>query len=507
MSENYVLEMKDITKRFPGVLALDKVRLSVRKGTVHALMGENGAGKSTLMKVLLGLYKADAGTIVFKGQEVSFSGPSDALKHGIAMIHQELANMPERTVAENMFLGREMTGKGRIFIRERTMEKESLKIFRKLNIEIDPKAKMKELTVAQQQLCEIAKAVSCDADLIIMDEPTSSIMEDDAENLFRIIRELLEKEITVIYISHKMDEIFKISDDITVFRDGTYVDTKRAESLNQNTLISMMVGREITDFYQKKEVQIGETVLKVEGLSSGKIFRDISFELRRGEILGFAGLVGAGRTEIMETIFGIRKKTKGDIFVHGRQAIIHSPKDAIRHNIGFLTEDRKASGCFLSLSVNRNTYIASIDKYSRLGIVSRKKTSRAAEEMRKTLSIKIPGIEQLMENLSGGNQQKVLIGRWLLIEPQILIVDEPTRGIDVGSKTVIHRLLSELAAKGTSIILISSEMPEVIGMSDRIIVLHEGEMTGILEKKEFDQERIMALSSGISSTEEDRYVK
>lgn len=501
MGENYVLEMQDISKRFPGVQALDKVQLKVRKGTVHALMGENGAGKSTLMKILLGLYKPDEGKIRFKNSQVSFNGPSDALNNGIAMIHQELANMPERTVFENMFLGREITGKNKIFLDEKSMVKGCTEIFRNLNININPNNKMKELTVAQQQLCEIAKAVSCDADLIIMDEPTSSITEEDASNLFDIIDSLLKKGITIIYISHKMDEIFKVSDEITVFRDGTYVDTKYAKDINQNILISMMVGREITDFYHKQEVDIGETVLKVENLSSEKIFQNISFELRKGEILGFAGLVGAGRTEIMETIFGLRKKTTGTIYLNQKEVKINTPRDAIRHNIGFLTEDRKDSGCFLPLSVNRNTYIASINKYTKYGVVSRRRTSTVTEKMRETLAIKIPGIEQLMKNLSGGNQQKVLIGRWLLIEPNILIVDEPTRGIDVGSKTVIHKLLSDLAARGTSIILISSEMPEVMGMSDRLVILHEGKITGILNRDEFNQEAIMALSSGIVEQE------
>ncbi len=499
MEERYILEMNDITKKFPGVLALDRVQLKVKKGTVHALMGENGAGKSTLMKVLLGLYKPEGGEIIFKGEKVRFKGPNDALRHGIAMIHQELANMPDRTVAQNMFLGREIFGKIKPLLDDRKMEEESRKIFDNLNIDINPKAKMKNLTVAQQQLCEIAKAVSCNADLIIMDEPTSSIMENDAENLFDIIRNLLKKGITIIYISHKMDEIFRISDEITVFRDGQYVDTKTASEINQNVLISLMVGREIKDFYQKKLVDIGETVLKVENLSCGKLFQNISFELRKGEILGFAGLVGAGRTEVMETIFGIRKKTSGEIYINGKPVKINSPKDAIFHNIGFLTENRKESGCFLSLSVNRNTYIAAIRQYARLGFVNDRKTKADAEKMRETLSIKIPDINQLMGNLSGGNQQKVLIGRWLLIQPDILIIDEPTRGIDVGSKTVIHSLISELAANGTSIIMISSEMPEVMGMSDRIIVLHEGNMMGCLDRSEFDQETIMAYSSGIGN--------
>ena len=500
MEGKYILEMQDITKKFPGVLALDKVRLKVRKGTVHALMGENGAGKSTLMKVLLGLYKPDGGQIVFKEQQVHFAGPSDALKHGIAMIHQELANMPERTVAQNMFLGREQTGKNGLILDDKKMERESAKIFERLNIRINPKTKMKNLTVAQQQLCEIAKSVSCDADLIIMDEPTSSITEDNAKNLFRIIKNLLEKKITIIYISHKMDEIFRIADEITVFRDGQYVDTRTAKEMDQNILISLMVGREIKDFYQKINVDIGETVLKVENLSCESLFKNISFELHKGEILGFAGLVGAGRTEIMETLFGMRKKTSGKIYIKGKPVDIRTPGDAISYGIGFLTEDRKASGCFLPLDVNRNTYIAAIRKYTKWGFVSGKKTKNATENMRKTLSVKVSDINQLMENLSGGNQQKVLIGRWLLIEPEILIIDEPTRGIDVGSKTVIHSLISELAAKGTSIIMISSEMPEVIGMSDRIMVLHEGGMMGSLERNEFSQEKIMAYSSGITST-------
>ena len=491
--DEFILKMEHITKTFPGVKALDDIELKVRRGTVHAVMGENGAGKSTMMKCLLGIYKADAGTVHFDGEYRHYSGPKDALESGLAMIHQELSTVGQLTVAENIFLGREKTSKG--FLQKKEMQEDTQKLFDQLNIAINPRTKMGALSVSQQQMCEIAKAISYDAQLIIMDEPTSSITESEVAHLFQMIRTLLDRGITIIYISHKMDEIFEISDEISIYRDGQYIATRPTKETSSSQLIELMVGRTLTDLYPKEPASIGSTCLRVEGLSREGEFENVSFELKRGEILGMAGLIGAGRTEVAETIFGIRKPSAGKVYVDGQETHIHSPQDAIAYRIGLLTEDRKGSGCFLPLNITLNTCMASLDKASRGPFVDYGRARESATKMREALSIKTPSLNQKIENLSGGNQQKVLVGRWLLTEPDILIVDEPTRGIDVGAKREIYKLLSDLAVQGKAIIMISSEMPELLGMCDRILVMAEGHLTGTLDASEATQERILQFAT------------
>lgn len=498
----YILEMRNITKTFPGVKALDNVDLKVKKGTVHAVMGENGAGKSTLMKVLMGIYRQNSGSIYFKGKEIHFKGPNDALQSGLAMIHQELSTVLDLSVAENIFLGKEITiGKTQLK-QEKEMLKQTKKLFEQLDIHINPGEKMKNLSMARQQICEIAKAISYNSDLIIMDEPTSAITESEVEHLFKIIRSLIKKGITIIYITHKMAEVFEIADEISVYRDGHYINTVEAKNTTKDKLIEMMVGRQINQMFPKLKADIGEEIFKIEGLTRKNEFQDINFTVKRGEILGVAGLMGAGRSEIMEAIFGIRKKSGGDIFINKKKVKIKNPRNAINNGIAFLTENRKESGCFLALSVRINICITALIKFSKSIFVNYKYTIDKASKMKEALSIKTPSIEQVMKNLSGGNQQKVLLGRWLLTEPDILIVDEPTRGIDVGAKAEIHKLLSKLAQQGKAIIMISSELPEILGMSDRIMVISEGKVTGILDIKDANQEKILLYATGEHKKEE-----
>lgn len=494
MSSEYILELADITKEFPGVKALDNIQLKVRKGTVHALMGENGAGKSTLMKIIFGIYTPDKGTIKFKGEELKLSGSKDALQRGISMIHQELTPVPQMTVAENIYLGREKT-KGFGWIDKKKMAKDAKELFDSLKINIDPNAKMVDLSIANMQMVEIAAAVSYNADLIIMDEPTSAITDKEVEQLFGIIATLKAKGVSIIYISHKMDEIFRICDDVTVFRDGQYIGTKSARELNQESLIQMMVGREIKQVFHKEEADIGEAALSVRNLTRRGKFRDVSFEVRKGEILGIAGLMGAGRTEVIESIFGVHPPDSGEIYVNGKKVTINSPRDAIREKMGLLTEDRKITGAFLPLTVKDNMIISSIDSYlSKFGLLKGKLVNDMCAAFVERLSIKTPNLNQTIVNLSGGNQQKVLLARWLLNNPDILILDEPTRGVDVGAKSEIHKLMSRLAQTGKAIVMISSELPEILGMSDRIVVMHEGRKKGELTRGEASQEKIMELA-------------
>lgn len=491
MSE-YILEMRNITKEFPGVRALKGVDLLVRPGTVHTLMGENGAGKSTLMKCLIGIQRPTSGEIIFNGKKVLFNAPIEALRSGISMIHQELSPVPERSVCENLWMGR-IPKKG-LIIDHKKMRADAISLFKKLGLNLDPDEKMGNLTVAKMQMVEIAKAVSYDSKIVIMDEPTSALTEVEVEQLFKIIANLKEKNVAIIYISHKMDEIFRISDDITIYRDGEYVASDRAENLNVGKVISLMVGREMTSMFPKVDCPIGETVLKVENLSAGKAFHDVSFELHKGEILGFAGLVGAGRTEIVETIFGMRTRTSGKIYKDGKEMNIKGPQDAIANKIGLLTEDRRAQGIVGLQSVGVNIILANIKQY---GFVLDKKCMRKdADHFCTMLNVKTPSIDTPIMNLSGGNQQKVLVARWLLTNPDVLIVDEPTRGIDIGAKAEIHTLLTKLAGEGKAIIMISSELPEVLGMSDRILVMHEGEMTGIIDRKDATSDLIMTYATG-----------
>ncbi len=492
----YILEMHNMIKHFPGVLAANKINLRVRRGTVHALMGENGAGKSTMMKMLIGLYQPDGGEIRFNGKTVRIDTTQKALELGISMIHQELNPVPQMTISENIWLGREPLKNRLGRIDHKKMKQDTSILLENLGISLDPNTKMAELSVASQQMVEIAKAISYNSELIIMDEPTSAITEKEVEHLFRIIHDLKEKNISIIYITHKMDEVFKISDDITVLRDGEYISTDKSEDINKNSLITKMVGRDLNQVFPKIDVPIGDVILKVENLSRDGNFRDVSFELREGEILGIAGLMGAGRTELIETIFGIYPKTDGKINIRGLEAKIESPRDALEHRLALLTEDRKDSGLFLSLSVKENIAIANINTYLHGIQLNQSNIRKDCYDQVEKLRIKTPGINQKIENLSGGNQQKALISRWLLTNPDILLLDEPTRGIDVGAKSEIHKLMGEIVKTGKSIIMISSELPEVLGMSDRVLVMHEGECMGILDRNESTQENILALASG-----------
>ncbi|MCG8569193.1 MAG: sugar ABC transporter ATP-binding protein [Spirochaetes bacterium] len=496
MEEKYLLEMINITKEFPGVMALDSVELRARRGKVHALMGENGAGKSTLMKVLIGIHQPNDGKILFKDEEIQIKNTNFALKKGISMIHQELNPVPHMTVAENLFLGREPLNKiGLVDIKK--MNKEAKTLLEELKLNIDPTEKMVNLSIANMQMIEIAKAISYNSDLIIMDEPTSAITEKEVARLFEIIEDLKKRNIAIIYITHKMDEVFAISDEVTVLRDGRYIGTKPAGEINKEKLIEMMVGRELNQIFPKSEAEIGDVILSVKNLSREGYFENVSFEVKKGEILGVAGLMGAGRTELMETVFGITPKSGGQIFINNEEIKINSPADAIANKMAFLTEDRKLTGLYLMLSVKDNMSIANINDYLINGFfINRKKLDAECDEERIKLNVKTPNMNQLVGNLSGGNQQKVLISRWMLTKPDILILDEPTRGIDVGAKSEIHKLMSKLAQSGKAVIMISSEMPEVLGMSDRIMVMHEGKKTGELLRDEASQEKIMELATG-----------
>ncbi|HUT51885.1 MAG TPA: sugar ABC transporter ATP-binding protein [bacterium] len=496
MADEYLLSMTNISKQFPGVRALDNVQLQVRKGTVHALMGENGAGKSTLMKCLIGMYTPDSGTIIFKDEKISVPNTHYALAKGISMIHQELNPIPHMTIAENIFLGRETrTWYGLVDMRK--MNRRTKELLDRLAIKLDPNTKMAELSIANTQLIEIAKAVSYDSDLIVMDEPTSAISEAEVSVLFKTIRSLKEQGRSIIYITHKMDEVFEITDEITVFRDGKYISTDRTNTLTRNLLIQKMVGRELTDMFHKEPANIGETVLEVRGLT-GPRFKNVSFEVKRGEIFGVAGLMGAGRTELLEAVFGVTRRDSGEVFMDGKKVEIRSPADAIRLGLALLTEDRKLTGLYINAMVRDNMVIANMNKYVRGIFVDFRKITSDCEKMRDQLRIQTPSLTQIIKYLSGGNQQKVLISRWLLTEPSILILDEPTRGIDVGAKAEVHRLMTELTRQGKTIIMISSELPEILGMSDRIMVMHEGDKIGELSRAEATQEKILHLATGMS---------
>lgn len=490
-----VLAVEGVRKEFPGVVALDNVQFKLKAGTVHALMGENGAGKSTLMKIIAGIYTPDRGTLRLRGQEVTLKGPLDALEQGIAMIHQELNLMAYMTVAENIWIRREPRNVIGI-IDHGKMNRMTAELFQRLNIRLDPEVEVSTLTVAQRQMVEIAKAVSYDSDVLIMDEPTSALTETEVEHLFAIIRDLRKQGIGIVYITHKMNELFEIADEFSVFRDGKYVGTHASTDVTRDDIIRMMVGREITDMFPKETVPIGEVVLEVKNLTLPGVFTDISFDVRAGEIFGLAGLVGSGRSNVAEALFGVKPAASGTIRIRGQEVAIRSPVDAMHHGMAFLTEDRKETGCFLSLEVLENMQMAVLqDNHVKMGFVDQTAVNKRCEEMKGALRIKTPTLYERIENLSGGNQQKVLIARWLLTKPKILILDEPTRGIDVGAKAEIHRLISRLAGEGVAVVMISSELPEVLGMSDRIMVMHEGHKTGILDRAEADQVKIMELAA------------
>ena len=495
-----LLRMRNIVKNFPGVKALKGVDLDVRAGEVHALMGENGAGKSTLMKCLIGIQPPTSGEIIFDGHKLENYGPHEALNMGIAMIHQELSPVAHRPIMENVWLGREPVNRFGL-VDHRRMAEMTREVLKLIELDIDPRTRMGELTVAKMQMVEIAKAISFNAKLIVMDEPTSALTDREVAQLFKIINKLRDEGKGIVYISHKMDEIFQIADRITVFRDGERVGTDRANETTLDRMITMMVGRPVSEMFPKITCDIGGKHLEVRGLTKGRLFRDVSFDVRRGEILGIAGLVGSGRTEVVETIFGVRSMDAGEIFIDGEKTDIPSPADAIRRGMAFLTEDRRETGIFPMLDVQFNMYIANMDKYARKSsrILNRKKITADCDEFIDAIKIKTPSPYQKLENLSGGNQQKVLVARWLMTKPTILFLDEPTRGIDVGAKAEIHSLITNLAAQGKSIVMISSELPEVLGMSDRVVVMHEGRVTGILDntKQKLTQEEVMRYASGL----------
>ncbi len=486
-----ILTMKDIEKSFVGVHALKGVNLEVKKGEVHALMGENGAGKSTLMKVLTGIYSKDSGIITYEGKEVEFVNPKEAQDAGIAIVHQELNMMNHLSVAQNIFIGREMMN-GKL-INDKKMNAEAAKLFKKLNIDIDPDSVMGDLTVGRQQMCEIAKAISKDVKIIVFDEPTAALTESEIAELFKIIRELRKKNLGIVYISHRMDEIKVITDRVTVMRDGEYVGTLITENSTKDDIINMMVGRTIyEDPKEKSNVpKDAPVVLKVENLNAGKMVQNVSFELKKGEILGFSGLMGAGRTETARALFGADKKESGTIYINGKKVEINTPQDAVSAGIGYLSEDRKRYGVVLAESIAANSTMASLEHFMKGIFIDKKKEKEVSQEYVEKLKTKTPNVETEVVNLSGGNQQKVVIAKWLIRDCEILIFDEPTRGIDVGAKSEIYHLMNELAAQGKSIIMISSELTEVLRMSDRIIIMCEGRKTGELDIEEASQEKIM----------------
>lgn len=491
----YVLQMKNMHKQFPGVKALDGVQLYLREGTVHALMGENGAGKSTLMKCLFGIFHEDEGEILLSGEKVKFDNAKQALDHGVSMVHQELNQVQDTRIMDNIWLGR-FPEKG-IFIDEEKMYNDTKEIFEKLDIHLDPRTKVRTLSVSEAQMVEIAKAVSYNSKIIVMDEPTSSLTEKEVGHLFRIIRALREDGVALIYISHKMEEIKEISDEVTIMRDGKYIATHNSAEVTTDQIISLMVGRDLTNRFPQKNNDPQEVILKVENLTATVMpsVIDASFELRKGEILGVAGLVGSRRTELVETIFGARHKKTGKIYLHGKEIENKSPRHAIKNGFALVTEERRKTGIFGVGSILFNSVIANISKYIKYGFLAEKQMIKDTQWVIDSLSVKTPGQKTKIETLSGGNQQKVILGRWLLTEPEILLMDEPTRGIDVGAKYDIYELMIEMAHNDKGVIMVSSEMPELLGVTDRILVMSNGRVAGIVNSKETTQEEILKLTA------------
>ena len=490
-----LLEMRNISKEFPGVKALDNVTLKVKKGSVHALMGENGAGKSTLMKCLFGIYHPNSGEIFISGQKVQFKNSKHALDNGVSMVHQELNQVRERNVMDNLWLGR-YPKKG-LFIDEKKMYDETEKIFKDLDINVNPRDKVSTLSVSQMQMVEIAKAVSYNSKIIVMDEPTSSLTEKEVSHLFKIINKLRKQGISIIYISHKMEEILEISDEVTIMRDGKWIATEKASDLTMDLIIKLMVGRELTDRFAKKDHIPKETILEVNNLSDAKNeLKNVSFKLRKGEILGIAGLVGAKRTETLETLFGLREKGSGDIILHGKKVDNSKPFKAMQNGFALVTEERRQTGIFGKLPIDFNSIIANIDSYkTSTGLLANGRISKDTQWVIDSMKVKTPSQKTLIGSLSGGNQQKIVIGKWLLRKPEILLLDEPTRGIDVGAKFEIYQLINELAKEDKGIIMVSSEMPELLGVCDRILVMSNGRVSGIVNANETTQEEIMHLSA------------
>ena len=493
MSDNIILRMKNISKRFPGVYALKNVDFELKRGEVHALLGENGAGKSTLIKVLGGIYHAEEGEIEIEGKNVSITSVQDAEENGIAIIHQELVLVPYMSVAENIYLGRE-AGSG-IFVDRSEMTKSAQKILDDLGMDIDARSLVKDLPIAKQQMVEITKAVSVNSKILVMDEPTSSISDKEVENLFKIMRDLTQKGVGIVYISHKMSELDEICDRVTVMRDGEYVGTKNVKETAKDELIAMMVGRTLTNYYVRDYGELGEEILKVTGLSDGDKVKGVDFNVRKGEIVGFAGLVGAGRSETMQAIFGLAKEVTGEIYINGNKVEIHNPEEAIKHGLALVPESRKEQGLYIVQSVKYNTTIEVLKEFIGKFRVNDKRETEITQEYIDLMSTKTPSQAQKIGNLSGGNQQKVMIGRWLATKPKVLILDEPTRGIDVGAKSEIYAIMNNLVKTGVSIIMISSELPEIINMSDRVYVMAGGVVRGCINREEISQENIMHLAA------------
>ncbi|MER2262393.1 MAG: sugar ABC transporter ATP-binding protein [Psychrobacillus sp.] len=491
-----MIKMTGITKAFNGNTVLNNVEFEIAPGEIHALMGENGAGKSTLMKILTGIYSKDSGEITIKGKPVEFKNPKEAEQAGIAVIHQELNILPDLSVAENLFLGNEKTfGKSGI-LKTKEMNKAAREVLLSLGLDIDVKTTARNLSVGKQQIVEIAKAISSNAEVIIMDEPTAALTDREIETLFETIRALQAKGVSFVYISHRMEEIFAICDRITILRDGSYVGVRNIKETNFNEIVQMMVGRELGGRFPDRESKIGDVKLVAKNLTRKGYFEDISFELRKGEILGIAGLMGAGRTEVVQSLFGYKKLDSGELILDGKQVKINTPQDAIKLGFGFVTEDRKSEGLILDFSVKENLGITNFNKISKNGVVNTQKEKSLYDSMVKRLGVRTSGPDQTVKSLSGGNQQKIVIAKWLGIEPDILILDEPTRGVDVGAKKEIYSIVNTLAENGVSIIMVSSELPEIIGMVDRVLVMHEGKLTGEVTKEEMTQEKIMHYATG-----------
>ncbi len=490
-----VLEMKNINKEFPGVKALDGVSLNVRAGSVHALMGENGAGKSTLMKCLFGVYNRDDGTIIFDGNEINFKNSKEALESGVAMVHQELNQALKRNVQDNIWLGRYPRKMG--LVDEKKMYKDTKDVFANLEIDVDPKTIMSTMPVATRQMVEIAKAVSFNSKVIVFDEPTSSLTEEEVEHLFKIINMLRDRGVAIIYISHKMDEILRISDEITVMRDGQWIATESVEDMDMNKIIKLMVGRELTNRFPPKTNKVEDEIsLEVENLTAlYNNLRDVSFKAHKGEIVGIAGLDGAGRTELLETIFGFATRKEGTLKLHGKEIVNSSPAKAVKNGFALLTEERRANGIFGILDIMANTTIANLKNYTRGGLLSDAAMKKDTDWSIQAMHIKTPSQKTKISSLSGGNQQKVILGRWLLTEPEILLLDEPTRGIDVGAKYEIYELISSLANEGKTVLMVSSEMPELLGVCNRILVMSGGRLAGEVNADTTNQEEIMTLAA------------
>ena len=492
----YVLEMENISKEFPGVKALDNVQLKLKPGTVHALMGENGAGKSTLMKCLFGIYEKNSGKILLDGVEVNFKSTKEALENGVSMVHQELNQVLQRNVLDNIWLGRyPMKG---FFVDEKKMYNDTINIFKDLDIKVDPRKKVADLPIAERQMIEIAKAVSYKSKVIVMDEPTSSLTEKEVDHLFKIIKKLKESGVGIIYISHKMEEIKMISDEITILRDGKWISTNAVSKISTEQLISMMVGRDLTERFPKKDNTAKEMMLEVKNLTAlnQPSIQDVSFELYKGEILGIAGLVGSKRTEIVETIFGMRPKEHGEIILNGKTVKNRNPEEAIKNGFALVTEERRSTGIFSMLDIAFNSVISNLDRYkNKFKLLKNKDIEKDTKWIVDSMRVKTPSYSTKIGSLSGGNQQKVIIGRWLLTEPEVLMLDEPTRGIDVLAKYEIYQLMIDLAKKDKGIIMISSEMPELLGVTDRILVMSNGRVARIVKTSETNQEEIMELSA------------